>query len=112
MSLGTISSEKTRSGKARGLSGLLLHSFAALLIGVGIVTVFTAGLVVFDKSAEEKAPPETAYLIRFPENEDMLNRLPREIIEGTGFDNIAPAGGESSTGSDTPESLNIPALQH
>ncbi len=79
---------------ARKTTGILLHSFTAILVGIGIVATFAAGLFVFNSRNVEKETPEIAYLIPFPENEDMLNRLPREIIEGTGFENIAPAGGE------------------
>lgn len=87
-------SQETQNSKSSSLPKLLAHAGGAVLIGVGIVAVFAMGLAIFDNRAVEKENPETAYLIPFPKNEDMLDHLPRQIIEGTGFENIAPAAGD------------------
>lgn len=76
-------------------AGLMLRCSGAVFTGLLIVSVITLGLLVI--SGGEEAPVKTAsYTIQFPEDEQMLKDLSRQLIKQAELDalsDIEPASG-------------------
>jgi hypothetical protein len=90
------------SQAVRKTTRVILGTVAAVAVGVGIVVFAINGLEKLGSEGEK--PAETAYIVRLPQDEDLLRELSRQLMAGTdvegeavGFNEIAPAAGQHLT---------------
>ena len=81
--------------KARKSAALMLRCSGAVMTGLLVVSVITMGLMVLG-GADEPATKTAAYTINFPEDEQMLKDLSRQLLkqaEADALNDVEPAAG-------------------
>ncbi len=88
--------------KARKSAALMLRCSGAVMTGLLVVSVVTMGLMVLS-GADEPAAKTAAYTINFPEDEQMLKDLSRQLLkqaEAAALNDVEPAAGTISPATD------------
>lgn len=102
---------ETKVLKACHPAKLMLRCSGAVFTGLLIVSVITLGLLVI--SGAEEAPVKTAsYTIQFPEDEQMLKDLSRQLIKQAELDalsDIEPASGSVTPSQPSATAALVPA---
>ena len=87
------------------IKSLIFPCCGSICLGIAVVVVFIALLSLYGVSESNMPPtaPQTAFeALKFPENEQMLDTLSRQLVsEGTALSKIEPAGGSKMPASTT-----------
>lgn len=96
--------------KARMAASLMLRCSGAVFTGLLIVTVITMGLMVIS-DADEPVTKSASYTISFPEDEQMLKDLSRQLLkqaEADALTDIEPASGTITAGDKAAAAMTAP----
>lgn len=111
----------SRLTRARKTAGLMMRCTGAVATGLLMVTVVTLGLLVLG-DGDEPQVKTASYTMPFPEDEQMLKELSRQLVRQAtadavrraadeGLDDIEPASGDDDTAEDTPEAADHAGLK-